>query len=120
MKFTKFRRFGLHQKFARRLDRKTFNIIPGRRVGRSPVRHTLTMAYAQSSSYVEIQQLKEKLAISKKKEDRYAHLSASRLQIVRIELISYCSQSQHLPTSWTLCEIIFVIPARRNCYHRMF
>ena len=45
------------------------------------------MAYAQSPSYVEIQKLKEELAISQKKADRYAHLSASRLQIFRIELI---------------------------------
>ena len=45
------------------------------------------MAYTQSASYVEIQKLKEELAISQKKADRYAHLSASRLQIFRIELI---------------------------------
>ena len=40
-----------------------------------------TMSYAKSSLEIQIQDLKEELAVSQMKVDRYAHRSAARLQI---------------------------------------
>ena len=62
-------------------------MVPGRRV--ITTTRTLTMAYAKSSLEIEIQNRNEELAASQKKVHRYADLSATRLQIFRIELISF-------------------------------
>ena len=44
------------------------------------------MAYAQSSSHFEIQNLRDALAASQKRADKYAHLSAMQCQVCGIEL----------------------------------
>ena len=75
----------------------------------------MMMSYTESSLHVEIQNLKDALAASEKNVDRYARMgTTSFIRFAESNSPSDRSQSQHFLSSWTTCETLYVIPARRN------